>query len=142
MAWLVDGRGNAWSVSVKAAQLFSPSPGGSDPVLQAVIELGFIHLVQHAGAMTITLNTTRTAPITLAGAAYIIADQNPTRIIILDGSMEGTIAVTHTVIEACRMLEDLLKPASRESANLLPSGITPPEVFSEVNQLARAAITL
>ena len=57
MAWLVDGRGNVWSVSVEAAQLFSPS-GGSDPVLQAVMELGFIHLEQDAGTITVTLNAT------------------------------------------------------------------------------------
>jgi hypothetical protein len=141
MAWLVDGRGNVWSVSVEAAQLFSPS-GGSDPVLQAVIELGFIHLEQHAGTITITLNTARTAPITLAGAIYIIADQNPIRTIILDGSIEGTVAVSYTVIEACRMLEDLVNSASLEDADLLPSRISPAEVFTEENQLARAAITL
>jgi hypothetical protein len=141
MAWLVDGRGNLWSVSVEAAQLFSPF-GGSDPVLQAVIELGFIHLEQHAGTITVTLNTARTAPITLAGAIYIIADQNPTRTIILDGSMEGTIAVSYTVIEACRMLEDLVKRASTEDADLPPSGIAPPEVFTDENQRAQAAVAL
>ena len=106
------------------------------------MELGFIHLEQDAGTITVTLNTTRTAPITLAGAIYIIADQNPMRTIILDGSIEGTIAVSHTVIEACRMLEDLVNRASPEDADLLPSRISPPEVFTEENQLARAAITL
>src|SRR3954468_12203395 len=141
MAWLVDGRGNVWSVSVEAAQLFSPT-GGSDPVLQAVMELGFIHLDQHAGTLTVTLNTTRTAPITLAGAIYIIADQNPLRTVILDGSIEGTIAVSHTVIEACRMLEDIVQRASTENADLLPSGIAPLEEFTEQNQLSRAAIAL
>ena len=141
MAWLVDGRGNLWSVSVEAAQLFSP-PGGSDPVLQVVMALGFIHLEQHAGTTIVTLNTARTAPITLAGAIYTIADQNPIRTIILDESMEGTFVVSHTVIEACRMLEDMVKRASTEDADLLPSRIAPPEVFTEENQLARAAIAL
>src|SRR3954452_5581938 len=141
MAWLVDGRSNVWSVSVEAAQLFSPS-GGSDPVLQAVMELGFIHLEPDAGTITVTLNATRTAPITLAGAIYIIADQNPMRTIILDGSIEGTIAVSYTVIEACRMLENMIQRASTENADLLPSGIAPSEVFTEQNQLSRAAIAL
>ena len=141
MAWLVDGRGNLWSVSVEAAQLFSP-PGGSDPVLQAVMALGFIHLEQDAGTMTVTLNATRTAPVTLAGAIYILADQHPIRTIILDGSIEGTIALSYTVIEACRMLEDLVNRASAKDADLLPSRISPPEVFTEENQLAQAAITL
>jgi len=141
MAWLVEGRGNVRSFSVEAAQLFSPS-GGSDPVLQAVMELGFIHLEQDAGTITVTLNATRTAPITLAGAIYIIADQNPMRTIILDGSIEGTIAVSHTVIEACRMLEDLVNRASPEDADFHPSRISPPEVFPEESRSARATITL
>jgi hypothetical protein len=38
------------------------------------------------------------------------------------------------------MLEDLVKHASRENADLLSSGIVPPEMFSEKNQLARAEI--
>ena len=58
------------------------------------MELGFIHLEPDAGTITVTLNATRTAPITLAGAIYIIADQNPIRTIVLDGSTEGTFGAS------------------------------------------------
>jgi len=40
------------------------------------------------------------------------------------------------------MLEDMVKRASAEDADLLPSRIAPPEVFTEENQLSRAAIAL
>jgi hypothetical protein len=89
-----------------------------DFLVDKILSHGLVLITQHAGRMRVTLDASRTTRVTLVGVLYVIADRNPTRIIILDRSIAALIRIAQSVGQAGVILENLTRRAPSDQADL------------------------
>ncbi len=104
MSWLIDRSGAAWPHN---AHPIARWDADCDPMGFAVDDLGFIHLRQFNGGLTVRFNPSRLARTTMISAFYVIASERPRRIALSYGDECPNLEIFGAVATAFRRIEEL-----------------------------------
>ncbi len=131
ISWLIDRSGASWPHDAHPIARWTAD---CDPMGYAVADLGFIHLRQLSGGLTVRFNPSRLARTTMISAFYVIASEQPSRIALSYGDKCPDLEIFGSVAKAIRRIEELVEihpPAIPAIAHRRRSLDHPPTPFAK-----------
>lgn len=105
MTWLIDASGVPWPQRLHPIAQWDAA---GDPVEYAISDLGFIHVRLLNGGATITFNPWRVSRTTMIAAFYLVAGEQPKRVVLSCRGECGCadLEIVGTVAEAFHRIEE------------------------------------